>query len=71
MLYAPAAAPKDIVTVLNAELNKLVADPALKERFANIGYDPTAITPEQAAAIMRRTGEAWAPVIKRLNIKLD
>jgi tripartite-type tricarboxylate transporter receptor subunit TctC len=71
MLYAPAAVPKDIVTVLNAELNKLVADPALKERFANIGYDPTAITPEQAAAIMRRTGEAWAPVIKRLNIKLD
>ena len=49
----------------------LVNDPALKERFANIGYDPTAISPEQAAAIMRRTAEAWAPLIKRLNIKLD
>jgi tripartite-type tricarboxylate transporter receptor subunit TctC len=71
MLYAPAATPKDIVAILNAELNKLVADPALKERFANIGYDPTAISPEQAAAIMRRTAEAWAPLIKRLNIKLD
>jgi tripartite-type tricarboxylate transporter receptor subunit TctC len=71
MLYAPAAAPKDIVAMLNAELNTLVADPALKERFANIGYDPTAISPEQAAAIMRRTAEAWAPLIKRLNIKLD
>ena len=71
MLYAPAATPKDAVALLNAELSKLVADPALKERFANIGYDPTAISPEQAAAIMRRTGEAWAPLIKRLNIKLD
>jgi tripartite-type tricarboxylate transporter receptor subunit TctC len=71
MLYAPAATPKDIVATLNAELNTLVADPALKERFANIGYDPTAISPEQAAAIMRRTAEAWAPLIKRLNIKLD
>ena len=71
MLYAPAATPKDIVAILNAELNTLVADPALKERFANIGYDPTAIGPEQAAAIMRRTAEAWAPLIKRLNIKLD
>jgi tripartite-type tricarboxylate transporter receptor subunit TctC len=71
MLYAPAATPKDIVAILNAELNKLVADPALKERFANIGYDPTAISPEQAAAIMGRTAEAWAPLIKRLNIKLD
>jgi tripartite-type tricarboxylate transporter receptor subunit TctC len=71
MLYAPAATPRDVIATLNAELNKLVADPALKERFANIGYDPTAISPEQAAAIMRRTGEAWAPLIKRLNIKLD
>jgi tripartite-type tricarboxylate transporter receptor subunit TctC len=71
MLYAPAATPKDIVAVLNAELNKLVADPALKERFVNIGYDPTAISPDEAAAIMRRTGEAWGPLIKRLNIKLD
>jgi tripartite-type tricarboxylate transporter receptor subunit TctC len=71
MLYAPAATPRDVITTLNAELNKLVADPALKERFANIGYDPTAISPEQAAAIMRTTGEAWAPLIKRLNIKLD
>ena len=50
---------------------RMLSESALKERFANIGYDPTAITPEQAAAIMRRTGEAWAPVIKRLNIKLD
>ena len=48
-----------------------MGDAALKERFANIGYDPSAISPEQAAAIMRRTGEAWAPLIKRLNIKLD
>jgi tripartite-type tricarboxylate transporter receptor subunit TctC len=71
MLYAPAATPKDVVTLLNSELNKLVSDPALKERFANIGYDPTAISPEEAAAIMHRTGEAWAPLIKRLNIKLD
>ena len=71
MLYAPAATPKDIVGMLNAELNKIVADPALRDRFANIGFDPTAISPEKAAAIMRKTGEDWAPVIKRLNIKLD
>jgi tripartite-type tricarboxylate transporter receptor subunit TctC len=71
MLYAPAATPREIVSLLNGELNKVVGDPALKQRFANIGYDPTALTPEAAATIMRRTGEAWAPLIKRLNIKLD
>jgi tripartite-type tricarboxylate transporter receptor subunit TctC len=71
MLYAPAATPREIVSLLNGELNKVVGDPALKQRFANIGYDPTALTPKAAATIMRRTGEAWAPLIKRLNIKLD
>jgi tripartite-type tricarboxylate transporter receptor subunit TctC len=71
MLYAPAATPKDVVSVLGGELNKIVGDPALKQRFAHIGYDPTALAPDAAAAITRKTGEVWAPVIKRLNIKLD
>jgi tripartite-type tricarboxylate transporter receptor subunit TctC len=71
MLYAPAATPADVVSLLNGELNKIVGDPALKARFASIGYDPTALAPDAAAAIMRKTGEAWAPLIKRLNIKLD
>jgi tripartite-type tricarboxylate transporter receptor subunit TctC len=71
MLYAPAATPKEVVSVLSGELDKIVGDPALKQRFARIGYDPTALAPEAAAAIMRKTGEVWAPVIKRLNIKLD
>lgn len=71
MLYAPAATPKDVVSLLNAELNKIISDPALKQRFADIGFDPAASSPQQAAAIMRKTGEAWAPIIKRLNIKLD
>jgi tripartite-type tricarboxylate transporter receptor subunit TctC len=71
ILYAPAATPKDVVAILNGELNKIVGDPGLKQRFANIGFDPTALTPGAAAEIMRKTGEVWAPVIKRLNIKLD
>ncbi len=71
MLYAPAATPKEVVSILGGELDKIVGDPALKQRFAHIGYDPTALAPDVAAAIMRKTGEVWAPVIKRLNIKLD
>ena len=71
MLYAPAATPKDVVSMLNTQLKRIVSDPALEQRFANIGFDPTAISSDQAAAVMRRTGETWAPLITRLNIKLD
>lgn len=71
MLFAPAATPKEIVALLGDELRKVVGDPALNKRFADIGFDPTPILSEEASGIMRKTGEDWAPVIKRLNIKLD
>jgi tripartite-type tricarboxylate transporter receptor subunit TctC len=71
MLYAPAKTPKDVVALLSSELRKVVGDPALKQRFINIGYDPTPTSSEEMVAVMRKTGEDWAPLIKRLNIKLD
>ena len=45
--------------------------PALKQRFAAIGFEPTPSSSEDMAAIMRKTAEDWIPVIKQLNIKLD
>jgi tripartite-type tricarboxylate transporter receptor subunit TctC len=71
MLFAPGGTPKDIVGLLSAELRKIVGDPAIKERFTNIGFDPAPTSSDDMIAVMRKTGEAWSPVIKRLNIKLD
>ena len=71
MLFAPAATPKEVVALLGEELRKVVGDPALSKRFADIGFDPTPILSEEASRILRKTGDDWAPVIKRLNIKLD
>ena len=39
----------------------MVGDPALKDRFAGIGFDPTPISADEVAAIMRKTGEDWTP----------
>jgi tripartite-type tricarboxylate transporter receptor subunit TctC len=71
MIYAPAKTPEDLVAVLSAELRKIIGDPALKQRFINIGFDPTPTSSEEMTAIMRKTAEDWIPVIRRLNIKLD
>jgi tripartite-type tricarboxylate transporter receptor subunit TctC len=71
MIFAPAATPKDVVTMLSDELRKLIGEPAMKERLLKIGFDPTPISSEEAAAILLKTGETWAPLIKRLGIKLD
>lgn len=71
LLFAPAATPKDIVSMLSAELRKVVGDPSLSERFAKIGFDPTPTTSEDMIRVMAKTRDDWVPVIKRLNIKLD
>jgi tripartite-type tricarboxylate transporter receptor subunit TctC len=71
MLFAPGATPKDIVDLLNGALRQAVGDASARERFHKIGFDPTPITVAETADIVRRTGDAWAPLIKRLNIKLD
>jgi tripartite-type tricarboxylate transporter receptor subunit TctC len=71
MLFAPGATPKDTVEMLNDALRRAVGDAGAKERFHRIGFDPTPITTAETAEIVRRTGDTWAPLIKRLNIKLD
>lgn len=71
MMFAPAATPKPVIALLGAELRKVIADPALKERFAAIGFDATPMTADEVAAAMRQTENRLAPLIKKLSIKLD
>ena len=46
-----------MVALLGAELHKVIADPALKQRFVDIGFDATPMSPDEVAAAMRQTGE--------------
>jgi tripartite-type tricarboxylate transporter receptor subunit TctC len=71
MMFAPTATPKPVVAQMGAELRKVISDPALRQRFIAIGFDATPMTGDEVAAAMRATEAALAPVIKRLNIKLD
>ncbi len=71
-LYMPAKTPKATLEMLSSELRKVVGDPALKQRFINIGYDPTPTSSEDMVpGDAKRPAPKWTPLIKRLNIKLD
>ena len=71
MLFAPAATPKPVIAAIGGALHKVIAEPSLKQRFVGIGFDATPMTAEEVAAAMRKTGADYAPIIKRLNVKLD
>ena len=46
-MLAPAKTPRDIVAKLNAEVNRALQSPEVKDRLAKLGTEPMAMTPEQ------------------------
>jgi tripartite-type tricarboxylate transporter receptor subunit TctC len=68
-VLVPAGTPKEIVTLLNQEIIKIIALPDVKERFDQIGLDPVGGSPEDFAQQLHAEGEKWEKVIKAANIK--
>ena len=67
----PARTPKDIITLINREIGRIITLPDVKERFATLGLDPVGGTPDDFAQQMRAEGEKWEKVIRAANIKVQ
>ncbi|MBI3068399.1 MAG: tripartite tricarboxylate transporter substrate binding protein, partial [Betaproteobacteria bacterium] len=70
-VLAPSRTPRAIVTQLNAEMNRVLALPEMKERLVAQGAEPSGNTPEQFAAFMRAERQKWERVVKTGRIRLD
>jgi tripartite-type tricarboxylate transporter receptor subunit TctC len=66
---APMGTPKEIVALLNKQINEIIVAPEAKGKFSQLGLDVVGGTPEAFAKQMRAEGEKWAKVIKTANIK--
>jgi tripartite-type tricarboxylate transporter receptor subunit TctC len=67
-LLAPAGTPAPIVRKVYQESSRMVAEPATRARFAQLGLDTVGSSPEQLAAIIRSDIDKWAKVIKDAGI---
>jgi tripartite-type tricarboxylate transporter receptor subunit TctC len=67
-LMAPAKTPKDVVTRLNVEVDRIVKSPDLKERFLNDGLDAMGGPPEAFAKFIRAEIDKYAKVMKSANV---
>jgi tripartite-type tricarboxylate transporter receptor subunit TctC len=65
----PAGTPKDVIALLNREIVKSLATPAMRERQAALGNDVVASTPEEFGERIRAELSTWARVVKAANIK--
>ncbi|MFX6040741.1 tripartite tricarboxylate transporter substrate-binding protein, partial [Acinetobacter baumannii] len=55
----------------NAEFNKAIQAPEVKERLAKLGAEPVGGTPAQFAAIVGKESARWGKLIKDRNITAE
>jgi len=73
-LWAPKGTPKDIVAKLNGAAVQALSDPAVRQRFGELGLNippREGQTPDALAAYHKAEIEKWWPVIKGANIKIE
>src|SRR6266849_7712740 len=70
-IMAPAGTPKPIVDVLNAEINKAIRRPDVKEAWDKQGAVALVMTPAEFDAYLRNDIEKWAQVVKVSGIKAE
>jgi tripartite-type tricarboxylate transporter receptor subunit TctC len=70
-LYAPKGTPPAIVNQLNAQMQKILAQPETRQRLLALGYEPAGGTPQQLAEFGRAERRKWGPIIKAAGIKAE
>jgi len=68
-LLGPRDLPRAIADRLQREIAKIVATPAMQERFETLGAEAAATTPDETAAILKSDMDKWAGVIRKAGIK--
>ena len=66
-----AGTPREIVQRLNTDVVRILTSAEVKERFAKMGVDVVAGTPEQFGQFLRGEVARWAKVVHDAGIKAD
>ena len=70
-LLAPAGTPKAEVERLNAAANKVLAEPAIQERFKRLGVEPRTQSADAFQKLLRADWDAMGAVVKASGAKVD
>jgi tripartite-type tricarboxylate transporter receptor subunit TctC len=70
-VMAPKGTPKEVVSFLNTDINKVINKPEVKQIWLKQGAIPLVMTPEQFDAYLRKDIEKWANVVKVSGAKIQ
>jgi tripartite-type tricarboxylate transporter receptor subunit TctC len=70
-IVAPAATPKPIVDLLNAEIRKILASEEIRESWGKQGAMPMVMTSAEFGAFLRTEIDKWAKVAQTAGVKIN
>ena len=68
-MWAPAATPIPVVQKLNAAVNAIVFEPAVKEQFAKLGIEPAPMKTEDFSKFVRGQIDFYKKIVARAGIE--
>ena len=70
-LFGPSSLPADIVAKINADVNAVLNEPAIRDRLVAAGMAPGGGTSAAFKIMLDADMKKWGGIIKRLNLQLD
>ena len=67
----PKGTPREIIDKVNAEVNRALADPKMRERLAELGGKPIPGTPEDFGKVIAAETDKWRPVVISSGAKVE
>ncbi|HEX7558919.1 MAG TPA: tripartite tricarboxylate transporter substrate binding protein, partial [Usitatibacter sp.] len=67
----PKGTPREIIDKVNAEVNRALADPKMRERLAELGGLPMPGTPEDFGKVIRDETAKWEKVVNSSGAKVE
>ncbi|MGM4921727.1 Bug family tripartite tricarboxylate transporter substrate binding protein [Tardiphaga sp. 804_B3_N1_9] len=70
-LVAPAKMPPDVTKMLIDGVTKVLKDPDMAKRLADVGAEPGTLSGDAFAAFLRAESEKWGQVVKTAGAKVE
>jgi len=67
--FAPRGTPADVIARLNGEINKVLADPAVRQKLIDAGANVMPQSTEQFAAFVKAESEKYERIIRETGVK--
>ena len=70
-VVAPAGTPRDIVTKLNAEVNRILQLPDVAAKLDELGTRRNLMTPEKFGEFIRAENDKYRRVAKQTGVRME